>query len=565
MNTDAIRKEFLTFFKSQGHKLVVSDTLVPKEDPTLLFTSAGMNQFKDYFLGNKKDITRAASCQKCLRTGDLERVGKTSYHHTFFEMLGNFSFGDYFKEETITWAWQFLTGNVHLSEKDLWVSVYLDDQEAYAVWEKKIGVPREKIYKFGAEDNFWPSNALQDGPDGPCGPCSEIFFDWGKDKGCGKPDCNPSCGCGRFVEVWNLVFTQFNRIGLNKTEPLPSNNIDTGMGLERLASVLQGKSTNFEIDILKPIVDEVAGLLKQKDSSLINAIADHLRAVVFSISDGIYPSNEDRGYVIRRILRRALWYGFSLGKKTPFLYSLVGLVAELFKQPYPEVAQKKDIISKVIRAEEERFLATIDKGRGVLFSYIDEAVENKKDVISGREIFTLYDTYGFPYELTQKIVKEKELKTDLEGFKALLENQKDASRQASKFGEGVFTDGQLAHRPSEFIGHNIEEDKVEACLQDILTNPEGNRRALILDKTPFYPTSGGQLHDKGIIENDGPNPFLFEVEDVQKVGDSILHWGVFKKGDASDSLDLKLSVRAVVNMGRRAALARAHTSTHLLQ
>jgi len=565
MRTDEIRSKFLAFFESKDHKLFVSDSLVPKEDPTLLFTSAGMNQFKDYYLGKSKGVSRAASSQRCLRTGDLEKVGKTSYHHTFFEMLGNFSFGDYFKEEAIAWAWQFLTDEMNLKEKDLWVSVYLDDEEAYNIWKEKIGIPGEKILKFGPRDNFWPSNALEDGPDGPCGPCSEIFFDWGKDRGCGRLECNPSCSCGRFVEVWNLVFTQFNRVGLNKTEPLPSKNIDTGMGLERLASVLQGKLTNFEIDIFKPITDEVEAIVKQKETPLVNAISDHVRAVTFAVADGIYPSNEERGYVIRRILRRALWYGFSLGRREPFLYSLVPLVGKMMSGPYPEVSEKKDIISSVILAEEERFLSTVEKGREVLFSYIKAAVDNKKTAISGHEIFTLYDTYGFPYELTQRIVGEKGLKIDRDGFQDLLEKQRESSRRKSKFEEGVFVESDFIGRASEFIGYDIDCSSIQVTLKDILTDKVTGKRILILDKTPFYFTSGGQLHDKGLIINEGEKPFLFEVEDVEKIGNSIVQRGIFKKGDIADGRDLNISVKAAVDMERRAALARAHTSTHLLQ
>ncbi|MBN2120135.1 MAG: alanine--tRNA ligase [Candidatus Omnitrophica bacterium] len=566
MDTNKLRNEFLSFFESKGHRIIRSDSLVPKEDPTLLFTSAGMNQFKDYFLGKKKDIKRAASCQRCLRTGDLDRVGVTPYHHTFFEMLGNFSFGDYFKQDSIVWAWEFLTKRLNLKEKDLWVSVYQDDDEAYGIWQTQIQVVPEKISRFGPQDNFWPANALLDGPNGPCGPCSEIFFDWGVDRGCQKPECNPSCSCGRFVEIWNLVFTQFNRVGVNETQPLPFNNIDTGMGLERMSSVLQGKASNFEIDIFQPIVDQVKAFMKTKDSRSVRAIADHVRAVVFAISDGVYPSNEDRGYVIRRILRRALWFGFSLGRKKPFLYDLVAAVSETMKQAYPEVCRKSDIISQVIRAEEERFLNTLDKGKQVLSSYIAEAVQDKKDLISAEEVFTLYDTYGFPYELTESILKQKGLKSDFAGFEELLEKQRKSSRQRSKFQEGVFTSDAFLNRRCEFIGYDISGQEISVKVKDVLSFGDETKRGLVLDKTPFYFTSGGQLSDKGIIRNAvGENSFIFQVEDVDKIGDCLVHKGVFISGDLADAVDTDLKAVAIVDMARRRALARAHTSTHLLQ
>lgn len=564
MSTNKLRKDFLSFFESKDHKVFGSDTLVPKDDSTLLFTSAGMNQFKDYFLGKRKGVTRACSCQKCLRTGDLEKVGKTPSHHTFFEMLGNFSFGDYFKEDAILWAWEFLTSELNLKEKDLWASVYEEDEEAFGVWRNKIGLPKEKIIRLGAYDNFWPANALDDGPDGPCGPCSEIFFDWGKDKGCKKPQCNPACSCGRFVEVWNLVFTQFNRTGFKKISPLPSKNIDTGMGLERLSSVLQGKLTNFEIDIMQPIASKVAGFVKEKNRALINAISDHIRAIVFAICDGVYPSNEARGYVVRRILRRALWHGFSLGRKKPYLYKLVVLVAELMRDPYPEVYKKKEAISSVILAEEERFLATIDKGRQVLFSYIDEARSAKKDILSAQEMFKLYDTYGFPYELTQNIAEDKGLKVDMENFKELLEKQRAASREKSKFDETVFVESKLYFKfPTEFVGY--KEAKVDVTVKAIIKDNQvvnsyqGNQKlALVLDRTPFYPDSGGQLADKGTITATG---FVFQVYNVLKLEDTILHLGVLTKGKITKDSQAK----ALIDKERREALARAHTATHLLQ
>ncbi|MFC1514386.1 alanine--tRNA ligase [Candidatus Omnitrophota bacterium] len=568
MTTNELRSQYLSFFNSRKHKLVASDSLIPKDDPTLLFTSAGMNQFKDYFLALKKDITRATSCQKCLRTGDLERVGKTPYHHTFFEMLGNFSFGDYFKEDTIQWAWEFLTKNLNLKEKDLWVSVYQDDDDAYTIWKKRIGVAPERICRFGAEDNFWPANALIDGPNGPCGPCSEIFFDWGKDKGCGKTSCDPSCACGRFVEIWNLVFTQFNRTAVNQTEPLPAKNIDTGMGLERMSSVLQGKPSNFEIDILAPIVKDVGVFVRTTDKILLHAMADHVRAVTFAIGDGIYPTNDDRGYVIRRILRRALWFAFSCGQKKPFLHKIVGLIAEVMSQSYPGLAKKKDVIAKVIQAEEERFLATLDKGRGLLFSCLTEAQNTNKNCLSGETAFKLYDTYGFPYELTKGIVEEKGLDIDHKAFEALLEEQRASSRQKSKFKDTVFANDTFLHRKTPFIGYAIDagdEEGLAVEVVDVSTLKEDGSRALVLKETPFYPESGGQLYDTGVIKGYGGKQFLFEVIAVTKIGESIVHKGTFTEGDIPDQTDYTIAAKAYIDSGRRAALARAHTSTHLLQ
>lgn len=567
MKTSELRKTFLEFFRSRGHKVFPSDTLIPKDDPTLLFTSAGMNQFKDYFLGRKKDTNTAVSCQRCLRTGDLDNVGKTAYHHTFFEMLGNFSFGGYFKEKAILLAWEFLTKELNLKPDSLWVSVYYDDDDAYHIWKETIGISSERIVKLGAEDNFWPSNALALGPNGPCGPCSEIYFDWGKSRGCGKDDCSPSCGCGRFVEIWNLVFTQFNRIGVNKVEDLPSKNIDTGMGLERMSAVLQGKETNFGIDVLKPLVDEVRLILKGGEPGLVNAVSDHVRAVTFAVSDGIYPSNESRGYVIRRILRRALWFGFSLGRKKPFLYKLVPLISDLYKDFYPELFDNKDVISKIIFSEEERFISTLEKGKEILFSYIDSAVKKGRDAISGKDLFLLYDTYGFPCELTENIAREKGLKVDIEGFNSLLNEQKKSSREKSGFDESVFADkGVNLGVSTEFTGYDCLE--TEAVIKYILKGEEildnysgGDTVSLVLDKTPFYPLSGGQLADKGVIESNGGDDFIFIVDKAEKIDKAILHIGRIKQGQLKEGR----KVKALVNKERRQALARAHTSTHLLQ
>ncbi len=557
MKTSEIRRRYLEFFKNRNHKVFSSDTLVP-DDTSLLFTSAGMNQFKPYFLGEKKDVSRAVSCQKCLRTGDLENVGETAYHHTFFEMLGNFSFGDYFKKEAIELAWEFITKELGMDEKNLWVSVYKDDDQAYTIWKDDIGVPEEKIVKLGEDSNFWPANAPSDGPDGPCGPCSEIFFDKGEDVGCGKKECDPDCSCGRFVEVWNLVFTQFNRVGVNKLEPLPQKNIDTGMGLERMAAVLQKKESNFEIDILAPVVKEVRDIIekssrsKAKDS--VNAIVDHARAATFAIADGVYPSNEGRGYVIRKIIRRALLKARALDNKQPFLFKLPRRFAELMGDTYPEIKQKSDSISKIILSEEEKYFLMIKEGQrqGELI---------KK--FTPQEAFRLYDTYGLPLELIKEFAHVKGLSVDEKAFQALLKEQQERSRKKSMFDENIFKEGEFdLKEKSEFIGYNNLEGKCK-LLKLFVDNIEkevinkGEQALVILDKTPFYAEAGGQLNDQGKISTkDGE----FKVDKVFKVTDAIIHQGCVVSGEIK-----KDKAIASVNRQRREALARAHTATHLLQ
>ncbi|MFH1519279.1 MAG: alanine--tRNA ligase [Candidatus Omnitrophota bacterium] len=571
MKTSELRKRYLEFFKKKNHKVFASDTLVP-DDASLLFTSAGMNQFKPYFLGEKKDVARAVSCQKCLRTGDLERVGETAYHHTFFEMLGNFSFGDYFKKEAIEFAWEFITKELNRDEKDLWVSVYKDDEEAYSIWKDKIGVPEGKIIKLGEDSNFWPANAPSDGPNGPCGPCSEIFFDKGVSIGCGKKRCNPDCSCGRFVEVWNLVFTEFNRVGVNKLESLPQKNIDTGMGLERMAAVLQGKDSNFKIDILAPgfnLVAKIVGAKKTIDTpttvNTINAIVDHARAATFAIADGVYPSNEGRGYVIRKIIRKALWSANLLlwGQKDPFIYRLVALFSELMNDSYPEIAEKKDIIAKVIKAEEEKFLFALEEGKENLSIKVTELKKQRKNILEAEDAFKLYDTYGFPLELSKYILQKHNIAVDDQGFEKLLSAQRERSRKKSMFDAGIFKAGEFDFKEkSEFIGYDNLEGKCK-ILKLFVANTEkelikkGEQGLVILDKTFFYAGSGGQLNDQGKLSTKSGE---FKVDKVFKVADAIIHQGSvisgeIKKGEAIASVD----------RGRREALARAHTATHLLQ
>jgi alanyl-tRNA synthetase len=488
-----------------------------------------MNQFKAYFLGEKRDVKRAASAQKCLRMGDIDEVGRTACHHTFFEMLGNFSFGDYFKKEAIEFAWEFITKELNIKKEVLWVSVYKDDDEAYGIWKNHIQIDEKRIVRLGEDKNFWPASAPSKGPNGPCGPCSEIFLDNGKDVGCKKPDCSPACDCGRFVEFWNLVFTQFNRVGENKLEPLPQKNIDTGMGLERMASILQHKQSNFEIDILQPAVVFVCHKLKvelnPETKSLIHAIVDHARAAVFSISDGVYPSNEDRGYVVRKIIRKALYHAHTLGFTDIFLYEMVDLYARLMQEPYPEISAKKDVISKVIKAEEEKFIATLDDAKNQFISISENLKKQKLDTIPAKDLFRLYDTYGLPLELSRDMAKSLSLKIDEQGFDSLMLEQKERSRKQSMFDENIFkADAARFEEKSEFIGYDncaadadilqlirIKESAAENSKADALE--EFEEGIIILDKTCFYAESGGQLTDKGLIKTSGGE---FRVENVFK-------------------------------------------------
>lgn len=573
MKTDILRKKYLDFFKNKKHKIFPSDSLVP-DDPSVLFTSAGMNQFKPYFLGDKKDVKRAVSVQKCLRTGDLEQVGRTAFHHTFFEMLGNFSFGDYFKKEAIELAWEFITNELNIKKEVLWVSVYVKDEEAYEIWKNHIQLPQERIVKLGEDKNFWPANAPTLGPDGPCGPCSEIFFDKGKSHGCLSSSCSPACDCGRFVEFWNLVFTQYDRAEVNKLNPLPQKNIDTGMGLERMAAILQRKDSNFEIDILQPAVDLVRKILKiktpdNKAISLINAIVDHARAATFAVCDGVYPSNEDRGYVIRKVIRKALYNAYILGCKDIFLYKTVDLYAKLMHGSYPEIEIKKDIIAKVIRTEEEKFISSLKDSQAQFFLISENLKKESKNIIPAQDLFRLYDTYGLPLELSKDMAVSVSLEVDEAGFNNLLAEQKERSRKSSMFDTNIFKAENLGiSGKSEFIGYETLETKskithlfkiVGSSLDKKETDclHTGEEGLVVADKSCFYPESGGQLTDNGIIKTkDG----IFSVEKVFKAGEIILHKGKVTSG----TIDRKEAM-FTVNVSRRQALKRAHTATHLLQ
>ncbi|MDD5439954.1 MAG: alanine--tRNA ligase, partial [Candidatus Omnitrophica bacterium] len=442
MTANEIRTKYLEFFRSKGHTIVPSDSLVPANDPTLLFTGAGMNQFKEQFIGKNITYRRATSSQKCLRTGDLENVGRTSGHHTFFEMLGNFSFGDYFKKEACSWAWEFMTGVLTIPRERLWISVYQDDREAYDIWKDIVGIKPERMVKFGAKDNFWPSNAPTDGPDGPCGPCSEIYYDWGADTGCKKSDCSPACSCGRFIEVWNLVFTQFNRVGVNDLKPLPSKNIDTGMGLERITAVIQGVKTNFETDLFQPIIQELKLYARNANTPALNAMTDHLRASVFTIADGVSPSNEERGYVVRKLIRRAYLLG---NIREPFLYKAVPRIVSVMELPYPELKAGREHISAIIKEEEEKFrntlIAALPKLEEIVHRYRGERR------IPGPEIFKLTDTFGLPFEVIADRARELGYSLDESGFEALMDERKELSRSGSKITGSIFVEGSFAKAP----------------------------------------------------------------------------------------------------------------------
>ncbi|MBI3313870.1 MAG: alanine--tRNA ligase [Candidatus Omnitrophica bacterium] len=564
MKTDKIRETYLDFFKSKGHSIVPSDSLVPQNDPTLLFTGAGMNQFKDYFLGLKKDLKRAASSQKCLRTGDLEEVGRTAFHHSFFEMLGNFSFGDYFKKEAIEWAWEFLTVKLQIPKERLRVSVHKEDSEAYEIWSKIVR--KDWIYKLGDKDNFWPSNAPKNGPNGPCGPCSEIYFDLDSSGGDGG-----TVEDKRFAEIWNLVFTQFDRQEGGKLVPLAQKNIDTGMGLERLACVLQDKKTNYEIDIFQPINEKIASLLvknlvkkageplaEESKKSRLYAISDHLRAIAFSITDGVIPSNEGRGYVIRKLIRRALWHAYELTtgeSDKPFLYQALPAVVKVMSHAYPELEESQQSISGTILGEEERFLATLENGLNILNDRIPKL---KGGMIPGELVFELYDTYGFPDELTRKIAFEKGLEIDQPGFDRLMEEQRKRAKAATQISGEIFVttdlEKKLAGLPATtFLGYQA----LHAQAKVLLTEIKNQRGVLVIDQSPFYAESGGQVGDQGILK--GKN-FEAKVADVQKKDIYFIHHieilsGAVKTGDA---------VECSVDVLRRARIMRNHTATHLL-
>lgn len=554
MDSKSIRENFLKFFESKGHLRLASASLIP-DDPTVLLTIAGMVPFKRYFLGETPPARRITTIQKCVRTPDIERVGYTRRHLTFFEMLGNFSFGDYFKEEAINWSWEFITEILKLPKEKLWITVYKNDRVSYNIWEKEIGIPEDRIVLMGEEDNFWTM-----GPVGPCGPCSEIIFDLGPQFGCGKPTCKVGCDCDRYLEIWNLVFTEFNRDEKGDLNPLPRKNIDTGMGLERAAFILQKVSSVFEIDTFRPIIDYLEELAEKSYKESLdlthsfNIIADHIRAITFLINDGILPSNEGRGYILRRLIRRAVRFGVKSGINTPFLYKIIPLVNFTMKGSYPELEKSEELTINITRKEEENFSMTLERGLARL-----ENIISKENFISGEEVFRLYDTYGFPLELTKEIAQERNINIDEARFFEIMEESRKKARESRK---KVFLTAGKESIKSKFIGYDtIEEDgEIIYIIKDNKSIEElsrGEKGEIVTDITPFYPEGGGQLADRGIIRcEDG----MANVLDVQKRGDGIYHYVEVLEG----KLSLGERVILRVDKDRRKALARAHTATHLL-
>ncbi len=563
LKTDEIRRLYLDFFKGKGHTVISSDSLVPQNDPTLLFTGAGMNQFKEYFLGLKKDIRRAATAQKCLRTGDLEEVGRTAFHHSFFEMLGNFSFGDYFKEEAIVWAWELLIEKFKISPRRLRISVHESDEEAYKVWKDKIGIRPDWIYKKGDKSNFWPSNAPKDGPNGPCGPCSEIYYD----QNAAHPDGGDIEDTdGRFAEIWNLVFTQFDRKDGGILTPLANKNIDTGMGLERLACVLQGKQANYEIDLFAGILADLSRILGAEknpgNARTFYMITDHLRAVVMAMADGVTPSNEGRGYVIRKLVRRAIWQAGCLlkgGRHTePLLYALVPSVIAAMKTGYPEILESQQSIQTAFRAEEERFLETLDTGLRILENHLTAVKNSRSKELPGSVVFELYDTYGFPEELTRMIAEEAGLTTDRQKFEALMTAQRERAKKASQISGSIFVSTDLERKllalpATQFVGY----DSIEVPAQILFVEQKDTEAVVVLDQTPFYAESGGQVGDRGRMEGAG---LRLTVLDTQKKDKVFVHSVKIEAGKP----EAGMKVKAAVDLATRQRTMRNHTATHLL-
>ena len=571
MSLNEIRESYLKFFESKNHLRLKSFPLVPKNDKGLLLINAGMAPLKPYFTGLQTPPSkRVTTCQKCIRTGDIENVGKTSRHGTFFEMLGNFSFGDYFKEEIIPWAWEYITKVLQIPKENLYVTIYKDDDESFEIWTSKTDIDKNRIFRLGKEDNFWEIGV------GPCGPCSEIHFDREVEKGQLKNEEEflAASDCDRVIEFWNLVFTQFDKDEDGNYNRLSHPNIDTGMGLERIATIMQGVNNIFEVDTIKAILNEVCRISNKKygnnhkDDISIRVITDHVRSVTFMIGDGILPSNEGRGYVLRRLLRRASRHGRLLGIKDIFLYNICDVVIENSKQEYEELEEKKDYIKKVIKLEEERFSETIDSGMDILKSYIDELEENKETVLSGAKAFKLYDTYGFPLELTEEILEEKNFKVDIEGFNKEMKEQRERARNARGDSNYMGNDMGAVNKIDKdiktvFDGYNtLEEDSEVKVLifEDEFTESleKGNKGIIITSNTPFYAEMGGQVGDKGIIFNDN---FKAEVYDCKKnIAGKILHFVKVTEGTVKVSDRVTLSV----NGERRENICRNHTATHML-
>ena len=560
LSTAQIRQAFLDYFAAKGHAIVASSPLVPGNDPTLLFTNAGMVQFKDVFLGEEhRPYTRAVSSQRCVRAGgkhnDLENVGYTARHHTFFEMLGNFSFGDYFKREAITYAWEFLTQTLHLPPERLWITVYKDDDEAADIWMKEIGIPADRLSRCGDKDNFWSM-----GDTGPCGPCTEIFYDHGPEIAGGPPG-SPEADGDRYIEIWNLVFMQFNRDKAGTLHPLPKPSVDTGMGLERISAVMQGVHNNYDIDLFQHIIKAIIAMIPQvsPENPSLKVIADHCRSCCFLILDGVLPSNEGRGYVLRRILRRALRHGNKLGLPTPFFARLVQPLIDVMGDAYPALVEQRVMIERVITQEENQFSRTLEQGLRLLQAHLAEMSDRQ---ITGDVAFNLYDTFGFPIDLTQDIAREQGLNLDLAGFEACMQQQRALSQSASQFAADYSKTEQLSEQ-STF--HGYEQESLEATVTAILVDQQkitsvtkGLRAVIILDQSPFYAESGGQVGDRGQLTFASGG--LFRVDDTQKSGQAIMHIGELLQGE----LQIGQKVLAQIDVEKRSAIRLNHTATHLL-
>ncbi|ENM3942772.1 alanine--tRNA ligase [Vibrio cholerae] len=567
MSTDEVRRAFLSFFESKGHQIVESSSLVPANDPTLLFTNAGMNQFKDCFLGlEKRAYTRATTAQRCVRAGgkhnDLENVGFTARHHTFFEMLGNFSFGDYFKEDAIQYAWEFLTDVLQLPKERLLVTVYETDDEAFDIWNKKIGIPADRIIRIGDKkggkkfdsDNFW-----QMGDTGPCGPCTEIFYDHG-DHIWGGPPGSPEEDGDRFIEIWNNVFMQFNRHADGTMEPLPKPSVDTGMGIERISAIMQGVHSNYEIDVFQTLIKAAADAIGYQDltNQSLRVVADHIRSCAFLIVDGVMPSNEGRGYVLRRIIRRAVRHGNKLGAQGAFFHKLVGPLAEVMGTAGVELKKQQALVEKVLRIEEENFGRTLDRGMSILNDALDQL---SGQVLDGETVFKLYDTYGFPADLTNDVARERGFSIDESGFEQAMEEQRQRAREAGQFGTDYNSLIKSATN-TEFCGYTASRGQSVVCEMfvegaEVSALSAGDKAIIVLDNTPFYAESGGQCGDTGVLKTDAG---IFHVEDTQKLGNAIAHHGVLAQGvlATGDQVD------AIVDEKRRAAISLNHSATHLL-
>lgn len=574
MKSAEIRKTFLDFFSAHGHQVVKSSPLIPMDDPTLLFTNAGMVQFKSVFTQEEtRPYLRATTCQKCMRAGgkhnDLDNVGYTARHHTFFEMLGNFSFGDYFKEGAITMAWELLTDVFKLPKEQLWITIYQDDDEAFDIWKKRVGVPEERIVRMGEKDNFWAM-----GDTGPCGPCSEIHIDQGPEVGCRRPECSIGCECDRFLELWNLVFMQFNRQMDGTMVPLPSPSIDTGLGLERISAILQSVQSNYETDLFVPIISMVAEMAQTsygKDDHqdiALRIIADHSRASAFLIADGVLPSNEGRGYVLRRIMRRGMRYGYMLGFRQPFIYKVSDKVIEMMGEVYPELVSHRETIEKLIYSEEDRFSATLSNGMKILNETLEELKEKKQTRIPGDIIFKLYDTFGFPVDLAEDIARERGLTLDQEGFQARMEQQRRRAQQSWK-GSGEKKIPPVYRRINTRLGgvtfSGYETMSLETTIRALIRGgkevdlaQKGETVEVVCPETPFYGEAGGQIGDRGVIVGENLSA---EVLDTQKpLPDFIVHTVKVREG----KLSVNDKVTLMVDEKRRQAIARHHSATHLL-